>query len=874
MAGRFTDIEIVRQVLKDSMELNELIRLADMKYTHETGIKCNDIEMVNDHLYKKQCDLDTHPMDADGTKDSTASFTICPPKELWYCFGCGTGGDRFEYISVRFHVDHIESIRIVAEIEGVDLNPYYEQLTQEELMTNSLFEENSAAVDLAHAALLSDERALSYLRGRGLTDESIELFRLGFAPPINGHISIFDSIANNKALQLDRVDQFNNAILIPITDVYGRVRYFQSRPFNPIPGMKYIGGNDSHPLFNDTDRIFGFNIVRKLLYKNSGKMVGTEGAFDAIACMQIGIPACGFLGTICNKMTLDLLAKYRVTELTLLLDGDKAGRDKSFKICQQYTSIDTTVRLKVASLPDGYDPDDYINKFGGDELKKIVDSAPYAIQYLVDTKWNDASTPTEKIAFIDDIKPYMITVTDKMVKNIMVYDIAAKLGIDPVQVEDYYNQSAAQEAGSKLYAIDGEEVILGEAMRNPDFITELTMRFKEDDFYLTRHKYLFKILNQSQYTDIESIAMTAKNLNLDSIITLEWLTRIYNKVGNVEFSLKDVEDKLVRRKTINIADRIKIYANDMSQDIEVQLDRSTNDIYTTVHKNVDEQVFTAKHQVASAMAKIHERMKHPGEIIGYSYGPGFHTLDVATLGLQTKTLTVMAANQSVGKTQICENFAMYQALDARIPTLWFSLEMDEDRMTFRNISLISGVPCTPIMTGNLTMEQKSMVDDAAILLDNSPFFLSELGHDLSEALAIARRYVMKEHVKIVYIDYAQLQYVSDRKTDQRHRELGWISKEWKKFAKDMDVAVVLISQLSKEALRAETAEAEHGAGSYEIAQDADNYITLKEFDKDEIEKNGVDKGNIMMNVSKNRMGEKEILIPVYADRPCHRISEV
>src|SRR5574343_2105640 len=232
-----------------------------------------DIETVNDHLYKKQCDLDTHPMDDDGTRDSTASFTICPPKELWYCFGCGTGGDRFEYISVRFHVDHIESIRIVAEIEGVDLNPYYEQLTQEELMTNSLFDENSAAVDLAHAALLSDERALSYLRGRGLTDESIELFRLGFAPPINGHISLFDSIANSKALQLDRVDQFNNAILIPITDVYGRVRYFQSRPFNPISGMKYIGGNDSHPLFNDTDRIFGFNIVRKLLYKNSGKMV-------------------------------------------------------------------------------------------------------------------------------------------------------------------------------------------------------------------------------------------------------------------------------------------------------------------------------------------------------------------------------------------------------------------------------------------------------------------------------------------------------------------------------------------------------------------------------------------------------------------------
>ena len=89
----------------------------------------------------------------------------------------------------------------------------------------------------------------------------------------------------------------------------------------------------------------------------------------------------------------------------------------------------------------------------------------------------------------------------------------------------------------------------------------------------------------------------------------------------------------------------------------------------------------------------------------------------------------------------------------------------------------------------------------------------------------------------------------------------------------MDVAVVLISQLSKAALQAEVAEAEHGAGSYEIAQDADNYITLKEKSDDEINQRGIDHGNITLNVSKNRMGEKEILIDIYADRPVHRMME-
>lgn len=870
---KFSDLDQVRQALTEAMDLDEFIRLADKKYSAETGKPTNPIEMVNDHLYKKQCDLDTHPADEDGTRDSTASFTICPPKEMWYCFGCGAGGDRFEYISVRFNVDHIEAINMTAEIEEVDLTPYYAELSPEDMIRENLFKENALARQLAHEALLKDETALTYLRGRGMTDESIELFQLGFAPPANGRISIFDKVANSPVLQLDRMDMFNNAILFPITDVFGRMRYFQSRPFNPLPGMKYIGGNDNHPLYDETDRIFGFHISRKMLYKNGGRIIGVEGAPDTIACIQAGLCACGFLGTVVNQLTFDLLGKYRVVELILLLDGDKAGRDRSFKICEKYLTLQTNVRLRVASLPDGYDPDEFINKYGVDKLKEIVDSAPYAVQYLIDSKWNEAKTPTEKMQFMYDIQKYMNAITDKMVKHIMVMDIAGKMGLDPVQVEDYYVQSVASSSDGKLYALDGEEVLLGQAMRDPDFITELTMRFNDNDWYLARHRYLFKILRQAQYVDVESISTMAKNLNIGEIITVEWLNYLVNKVGNVEFSLKDVEDKLIRRKTIDIVDRTRISANDMTQDITLALDRTTNEMYGAVHKRMDEQIFDAKQQVSSAMKLIHERMHNPNQIIGYEFGDGFKKLSLATLGLQTKTINVVAANQGVGKTTICQNWAMYQAVTQGIPTLWFTLEMDKDRMTFRNLSIISGVPCTAIMTGNLTLEEKSRVDDAAIALENAPFHLSERGHDMTEALSIARRYVNKFAIKIVYVDYAQLQHVSDRKTDQRYRELGWISKGWKEFAKDMDVCVVLISQLSKEALHAEIAEAEHGAGSYEIAQDADTYITLKEKSEDEINQRGIDHGNITMNLSKNRMGQDDVLFDVYADRSVLRMSE-
>lgn len=872
---KFNDLDIVRQDLKLQMPLDEFILLADARYTAETKIKCNPIEMVNDHLFKKCCDMDEHPIDPDdGMRDSTASFTICPQKEMYYCFGCGATGDRFEYISSKFHVDHIESIIITADIEGVDLTPYLVELSTEERVKIELFKQNQEAMDIAHNALYDSDKALDYLHSRGITDESIELFHIGYAPELIDGKTLFNNLPNNETLQLHRKDQFNDAILFPIKDTNGKMRYFQSRPFNPMSGMKYIGANDTHPLFDDTDRIFGFDVAKRSLARNGGKLVGVEGAPDTIACVQQGIVTCGFLGTAINQNTFDILDKYRVTELTLLLDGDKAGRNKTFKNSEKYLTFKTNVKLKVAILPDPYDPEEFINTFGPDKLKEILNDAVYAVQYLIDTKWNNAKTPTQKAEFIYSIQDYMNAINDDIMKQLMVTHIAGKVGMDPVQIEDYYMQSAVKNStGSKLYSPDGEEILLGEAMRNPDFVPELTMRFKDDDWYLLKHRHLFRILKSSEYTDIESLYTIAKNMNIDNIISYDWLNKLHNNHGNVEFSLKDVEDKLIRRKALDILDKTKVKLSDMESDTMLTIDQSTTNMYNTVHQKSSERIYDAIAQVDDVMAIVHQRMTNPMDLIGISFGSKFRKLDAYTLGIQRKTLTVVAANQSVGKTQICQNFAMYQAVELGEPILWFSLEMDKDRMTYRNLSILSGIDCTAIMTGNITVEQKQMLDAYAIRLRQSSFYLSERGHDLSEAIAIARRYVQAKHVSMIYVDYAQLQYVTDRRTETRSRELGMVSKAWKEFSQEMDVAVILISQLGRQALDADTAEAEHGYGSYEIAQDADNYITLKDKSKEEIEQGGVEHGNKTLNISKNRMGEKSVLIDIYADGPNYRIQE-
>lgn len=872
---KFADINIVRQELKQFMPLDVLISLVDERYSKQYGTQIHKIEKVNDRLFKKRCDMHTHPVDSDGTVDSTASFTICPQKELWHCFGCEAHGDRFEYISQKFNLTHIESIEMCADIEGFDLSSYYVDLTIEEQAEINLFNENNTARDIAHNTLLTSNRALEYLHSRGITDESISLYNIGYAPLINnGTVSIFNNIPNKISLQLDRVDQFNDAILFPINDTYGRMRYFQSRPFNPASGMKYIGGGDTHPLYSNSDRLFGFDVAKKMLYKSGGRLVGVEGAPDTIACVQQGICACGILGTAINQDTFDILDKYRVSEFILLLDGDSAGKNKSVKNAEKYLSINTNVKLKIAFIPeDGLDPEEYINKNGVDGIIEAINNASYAIQYLIDSKWNNATTPTAKMEYMYNIQPYMISIHDKVMRQIMITHIAGKIGLDPVQIDDYYTQSAVKMAGSKLYSPDGEEILLGEAMRNGDFMSELSIRFGEDDWYLLKHKMLFKILRSSEYNDIESIFTIAKNMNVDSILTYGFIEKIYNRQGDVQFALYDVEDKLIRRKSIDIVDKFKENANDMQSDIILSVDSISTKLFNATHHRSDDGIYSSQDSVDQTMALITERMNNKSTLIGYSFGNGFSTIDTYTLGLQDKTITIIAANQSVGKTQICQNFALSQTINDNIPILWFSLEMPKELMTMRNLAILSGIDGQKIMSGNMTIEEKQNLDGCATKLRQSQFYISEIGFDLSESIAIAKNYVRTKGVKIVYVDYLQLQYVSDRRTETRSRELGTISKEWKKFAKDIGVSVVLISQLGRSALEADTAEAEHGYGSYEVAQDADYYITLKDKSEEEIEIGGIERGNKTLNISKNRYGEKTVLINIYADGPTYRMCE-
>jgi len=874
---RLKDLDQLKQDLYNCMPLDEFIAIVD------GGVPMN---RMHDELYKKRCNLDGHPLNEDGEKDTTPSFTVNPKKELFYCFGCGGTGDRVQYVQDTLYMGYVEALRKTAELSGFDLTPYYAEMTEEERLQEQSYKENSVAREIAHQALLNDEIAMNYLISRGITRESISQYKVGYAPRlVDGTVHLFDQLLSKTYLKLHVAKQFNHAILFPVTTPHGKMRYFQSRPFNPIDsGQRYIGADDKHPLFNKEDRFFGFDIMRKKVHQNRGVVAVVEGAPDTIAMDQIGIPTIGTLGTTFNKRSFEQFSKYRIKTAVLVYDGDKAGKTRRNKIAEQYLEFDSDVRLKIAVIPEGEgDPEDYINTNGWEAMHSVVNNAKYVTEYLIEQLWEEMKegrdiTTSLKIDFIWDAQKYVSATKDPLLRKLLINHMANMIGISAEEIEDTYLATASMNDMS-LYSPEGEVVILGAMLRDEDYCLDMCMKFDQSDWYLAKHRNLFGILKAYGHKNTDTVFSIVKNSGLADSITYEWMCEIISNVGDVDFYTQDVTDKLIRRKANKQIDMMKRDINDLNKDPLIAIDRGVTDIYQTTYKDTDKRVFGGQAQASALMKNFYERAEQEDDIIGLKLGPNFENLTRDLLGLMGGTMTVVSANQSVGKTQICQNWATWQCIQApeeeRVNGLFMSLEMNKDSVTARNAAIISGLQLRGIMTGRLESDAElDKLEETAGKIAQGKLHISEVGHELAQALSIARRYVLKEKVKVIYIDYVQLQYIGNSRAD-RHRELGMISKAWKQFALEMNIPVVLISQLSKQALNEDVARAEHGAGSYEIAQDADNYYTMKRLDENEIEdRGGIQNGNILGCLDKNRMGERDLQYNLFSQGDTQQIMEI
>jgi DNA primase len=324
-------------------------------------------------------------------KEKTPSFTVSPDKQIFYCFGCHTGGNIFNFIGKMERLEFPESVRFVANMIGIEIR---DEKKGDTALIEALHRLNRMALDQFRACIKSPagKKGLTYITSRGLTPDSIEKFGIGFAPDSWDFLS--RSIIKSKkdaeladSLGLIRPSQnrpnsyydvFRNRVMFPIFDAAGTVIAFGGRTIGDDT-RKYINSSES-AIFKKRSMLYGLNRARESI-KELDRAIVVEGYLDVIGCHQAGLEnVVAPLGTAITDEQIKMLGHY-CNEIIFMYDADTAGRKAAVRSLE--ITDETNINVRVAMLPED-DPFDYIMKKGPREFMTVVDKAVRPVEFRID----------------------------------------------------------------------------------------------------------------------------------------------------------------------------------------------------------------------------------------------------------------------------------------------------------------------------------------------------------------------------------------------------------------------------------------------------------------------------------------------------------
>ena len=404
--------------------------------------------------------------------EKTPSFSVSPEKQIFYCFGCGTGGNVFSFLMKKDGLAFPEAARLLARRYNIDIPRKHLTPEQKKRMgeRESLLKINRQAMAYYHKMLLrspNGKSALAYLKKRGLSAEIIERFNLGYAP------SGWDNIINffsKSAVPLAKVersglilpkkdrrgyyDRFRDRVVFPIIDVSQNVIGFGGRVLDDsLP--KYLNSPET-PIYSKSRSLYGLYLA-----KDKGRTTDciyiVEGYLDLLTLHQHGIEnAVATLGTALTVEHVRMLSRY-VPRLILVYDSDEAGI-RSARRCvdtfwQEHVDFsrgdvfrEENADTQILVLPDGHDPDTYLRKEGVASFQKAAAQAPGIVSFLIEQSIAKHGLSTEgKIRVVADLKSPLATINDNVARSLYVKQLAERIGIE----ENIILQEIRAGAGSK-----------------------------------------------------------------------------------------------------------------------------------------------------------------------------------------------------------------------------------------------------------------------------------------------------------------------------------------------------------------------------------------------------------------------------------------
>lgn len=352
--------------------------------------------------------------------------------------------------------------------------------------------------------------------------------------------------------------------------------------------------------------------------------------------------------------------------------------------------------------------------------------------------------------------------------------------------------------------IEAEQAVLGAMLIKKEAIAEVQEILQPDDFYREAHRIVYEAMVQLQNNDeaVDLVTLTEqlrKSEQLDKIGGLAFITQLANAVptaANVVYHAKIVKEKAELRSLINAATAIASAAYEDNIDVENIMDDAEKKILAVANRQNGGAFESMKSIVMRTFERINVLYESKGGLTGIS--SGFKDLDKLTAGLQKSDLILVAARPSMGKTAFTLNIASYVGTHGG-KVAFFSLEMSKEQLMQRMLCAEGGIDATKLRTGQLDTQEWNKLVHVADTLSRAPIYIDDTaGITVMELRSKARRLKAEHGLDLIIIDYLQLMQGRPSKNgDNRQQEISEISRSLKALARELDVPVIALSQLSR-----------------------------------------------------------------------------
>ena len=376
--------------------------------------------------------------------------------------------------------------------------------------------------------------------------------------------------------------------------------------------------------------------------------------------------------------------------------------------------------------------------------------------------------------------------------------------INPDQYGEKGSVFSLQKGKLPPQAVDLEDVVLGAMMIDKKGVDEVIDILQPEAFYKESHQLIFNaiisLFEKQEPIDIKTVSFQLKkDGNLNSVGGDYYLIELSQKVSSsahIEFHSRIILQKFIQRKLISISNDIIEDSYDETSDVFDLLDKAESKIYDISQRNLKKNTQSAEDLVLAAKKKIEEISKKEG-LSGIA--SGFGEIDRLTSGWQPSDLIIVAARPGMGKTAFTLSMARNITVENNIPVAFFSLEMSAIQLITRLISSETGLNSEKLRTGKLEKFEWELLNVKVTNLENAPLYIDDTPSlSIFELRAKARRLSSQYGIKLIVVDYLQLMTLgSSQKSGNREQEISTISRNLKALAKELDIPIIALSQLSR-----------------------------------------------------------------------------